>query len=91
MIKTFKGCIELKTIVLNEPGPMKTFVSTKITATDRPNRFFVGPESYKAIEVGTFQIKSSGKNWITELKLPAKPDRVWLSVDFSWDFIFSAN
>ncbi len=88
-IITPKGTIELSSTFLNKPKELKLIESTKVFATDDSNSFFIGPESYKPVEIKSIEIKSIGKNWISQLNLPLKPDRIWLNVDFSWDFIFT--
>ncbi len=85
---TSKGKIELSAIFPNKPGELKTMESTVVSATGNPNNFFTGPESYIPINIQSIKINSTGQNWITQLKLPAKPDRVGMNDAFVWNFMF---
>ena len=87
-IITLKGKIELDAIFPNIPGELKTMESTVVSATGNPNNIFTGPESYIPINIESIKINSTGQNWITQLKLPAKPDRVGMNDAFVWDFVF---
>ena len=87
-IITLKGKIELDAIFPNKPGELKTMESTVVSATRNPNNIFTGPESYIPINIESIKINSTGQNWITQLKLPAKPDRVGMNDAFVWDFLF---
>ena len=87
-IITLKGKIELDAIFPNKPGELKTMESTVVSATGNPNNIFTGTESYIPINIESIKINSTGQNWITQLKLPAKPDRVGMNDAFVWDFVF---
>lgn len=87
-IITSKGKIELSAIFPNKPGELKTMESTVVSATGNPNNFFTGPESYIPINIESIKINSTGQNWISQLKLPAKPDRVGMNDAFVWNFMF---
>jgi hypothetical protein len=87
-IITTNGKIELSTIFPNIPGELKTMESTIVSATGNPNSFFTGSESYIPINIESIKIKSTGQNWLSQLKLPAKPDRVGMNDAFVWDFMF---
>ncbi len=88
-ITTSKGSIRLKAAALNNPGEWKKIEAAKISATADPKSFFTGNEAYRPIQIESAIIESVGENWITQLKLPAKPDKIYLSVDFTWDFTFT--
>ena len=87
-IITSKGKIELSAIFPNKPGELKTMESTVISATGNPNNVFTGPESYVPITIESIKINSTGQNWITQFKLPAKPDRIGMNDSFVWNFVF---
>ena len=88
-ISTQEGSIGLNSTFLNNPGEWETLESTMVSATADPNSFFIGGESYRPIQIGSIEIKSEGKNWISQLNLPSKPDYIRLNVDFTWDFTFT--
>ncbi len=90
-IITAKGKIVLSATFPNKPSEIKNFESTRICATGNPNSFFTGPESYKPVNIASIQMSSEGTNWISQFNLPAKPDRIWLATDFTWDFTFGRN
>lgn len=87
-IITSKGKIELSAIFPNKPGELKTMESTVVSATGNPDNVFTGPESYIPITIESIKINSTGQNWISQLKLPAKPDRVGMNDAFVWNFMF---
>ncbi|MDI1354154.1 MAG: hypothetical protein PSX36_04510 [bacterium] len=87
-IITLKGKIELDAIFPNKPGELKTIESTVVSATGNPNNIFTGPESYIPINIESIKINSTGQNWISQLKLPAKPDRIGMNDAFVWNFMF---
>lgn len=87
-ILTQEGSICITATFANNPGATKTIPSAKINAPAKPKSFFVGDESYRGIPIPAATIESKGKNWISQLNLPAKPDKIWLNVDFIWDFLF---
>ena len=90
-IATANGRIRLNASIPNKPGELKNFESTKITATGNPGSYFMGPEAYKALNIPEVRIRKDGINWISQLNLPAKPDRIWLATDFTWDFTFGMD
>ena len=87
-IITAKGKITLNATILDIPGELKNFESTKICATGNPASFFMGPEAYKSVNIQSVQISNEGDNWMSQFKLPSQPGRIWLSRDFTWDFTF---
>lgn len=90
-IVTSSGNITLHSTFLNKPGEIKNIDSTTVNATNNPNSFFFGPESFQPIQIPSIHIQHTGKNWITELQLPDAPSRIWLNINFVWDFIFMKN
>ena len=90
-IITSKGKIELSAIFPNKPGELKTMESTVVSATRNPNSVFTGPESYIPITIESIKINSTGQNWISQLRLPAKPDRVGMNDTFVWNFMFMSK
>lgn len=74
---------------LNNPGELKLVDSVKVTSTESPNNYFIGSESSRRIQIDSILISESGENWISRLNLPAKPNRVSLSIYYTWDFMFS--
>lgn len=87
-IITATGSINFYSTFLNNPGETKKIDHTTVTATNNTNSSFSGPESYKSIGIPSIKIEHSGKNWITQLGLTEPPMRVWLNIDFVWDFMF---
>ncbi|CAN5348493.1 hypothetical protein BH10BAC1_BH10BAC1_03830 [soil metagenome] len=87
-IITSKGKIELSAIFPNNPGELKTMESTVVSATGNPDNVFTGPESYIPINIESIKVNSTGQNWISQLKLPAKPDRIGMNDAFVWNFMF---
>ncbi|MDP3312752.1 hypothetical protein [Lutibacter sp.] len=88
-ITTEEGVVRIKATFLNNPGESVTIESAKVSAPANPTSFFKGGESYRPIQIDSAVIENEGENWITQLNLPSKPDKIWLSVDFVWDFIFT--
>lgn len=89
-LSTQEGSIHLDASFLNNPSDWKTIAASKISASN-PSSFFGGSETFQSIQIDSIAIKSEGKNWITELDLPAKPDKIRLNTSFSWDFVFSRD
>ena len=88
-ITTSKGSIIIEAAALNTPGEWKKIEAAKVSATADPSCFFTGNEAYRPIQIENAVIESEGENWISQLNLPAKPDKIYLSVDFTWDFTFT--
>jgi hypothetical protein len=84
------GYIELSSLALNNPGESKYFESTKVSGK-APSNFFIGDETYVPIQIDSVAINSEGKNWISGLNLPNKPDKITLNTDFTWDFTFAGK
>lgn len=87
-ITTGSGSITMSTTFLNKPGELKNIDFTTITATNNPDSFFAGSESYTPIPIPSIKMEHTGINWITKLGLTSTPGRVWLNTEFVWDFMF---
>lgn len=88
-ITTPQGSINFYATCANIPGDVKTLQGAKITAPSDAHYFFSGDESYRPIPISSAKIESKGINWISQLNLPEKPDRIWLNTEFIWDFKFT--
>ena len=87
-IITKKGNISIKAGFRNAPGKLKTFDSTKVTASETTS-FFIGKESFLPVSIPSAVIDHEGENWISQYNLPSVPDRIWLNTDFVYDFTFT--
>lgn len=88
LLQTTDGSITLSAKALNKPGELISVDSIKVTSTESPNNYFIGSESSRRIPIDSVLISESGKNWISNLQLPAKPNRITFGIFYTWDFIF---
>ncbi|MES2800640.1 MAG: hypothetical protein V4638_11530 [Bacteroidota bacterium] len=88
-IITPQGSINFSATCVNIPGDVKTMQGAKITAPSDAHCSFSGDESYRPISIFAAKIENQGINWMSQLKLPENPDRIWLNTEFIWDFKFT--
>jgi hypothetical protein len=89
LLQTSNGSITMSAKALNKPGELTSVDSVKVTSTDSPTNYFIGSESSRRIPIDSVLISESGKNWISDLQLPAKPNRITFGIFYSWDFVFT--
>ncbi len=56
----------------NKPGERKHLDSIKVSGKV-PGSFFTGSESYIPITIYSINIKTNGRDWISELNIPYVP------------------
>ena len=89
-IETKDGVIQLRSSFNNDPEEKEMYQNIKVNNTSNTGHFS-GSESIVPIEIDSVEIQTSGNTWLTELNLPAHPDRIWLNTEFTWDFTFHKN
>lgn len=89
LLQTPNGSITLSAKALNNPGELRSVESVKVTSSESPTNYFIGSESSKRIPIDSVLISETGENWISDLQLPAKPNRITFGIFYTWDFIFT--